>query len=246
MSDTPGYYEHLVFNAPLSPARADRLAGAVAARSPATVLDIGCGWAELLLRIIAAGEHARGVGVDRDEALIARGRANAAGRGIADRVELRVGDAAAALEPADAVVAIGVEHVFGTQPDALAALHRLVRPGGVLLFGAGFWQREPSAAQAAAFGATPDELTDLAGLVERAVSAGFRPVDLQTANEDEWNAFESGYLRDPEEWLLHNPDGAGADDVRAKADTHRTQWLRGYRGVLGFAYLTLAVPASIA
>ena len=35
-----------------------------------------------------------------------------------------------------------------------------------------------------------------------------------------------------------------ADELRAQADAHRQGWLHGYRGVLGFAYLTLGVPSA--
>ena len=206
-------------------------------------IDIGCGWAELLLRIIAAAPAATGVGVDQDEPLLDRGRANAAERGIADRVQLIASDGSEPLDPGDVVVCVGSDHVFGDQGAALAALRPLVNTGGVLLFGTGYWQRPPTSDEAAAFGATPDEFFDLAGLVGRTVEAGFRPLDIQTANEDEWNAFESGFLRDWESWLMHNAGSPEADEVRTRADTHRNQWLAGYRNVLGFAYLTLGVPA---
>ena len=235
----PSYYGFLEFNAPLSDQRANALAAGIARRRPQSVLDIGCGWAELLLRIVAAAPEALGVGVDSDERLIERGRANAATRGLSDRVELHASDGTEPLDPADAVTCIGSDHVFGTQAEALAALRLIVRPGGVLLFGTGYWQRPPTTAEAAGLGATPDELPDFATLVETCVAAGFRPLDLQTANEDEWNAFESGYLADEEEYLMtHTSDGG-----RRRADEHRTGWLRGYRGVLGFAYLTLGVPS---
>jgi SAM-dependent methyltransferase len=240
MSDKIGRYEWLDFNAPLSGTRADELAAAIARRRPATVLDIGCGWAELLLRVLAAAPAARGTGVDSDAPLIERGLANARARGLDTRVMLSAGDASAPLEPADAVICIGADHAFGDQADALAALHPLVRPGGVLLFGTGFWQRPPTVAEAAGFGATPDELTDLATLVDRAVAAGLRPLDIQTANEDEWNAFESGFLADWEEAVMTGV--AGAADIE-RADRHRAGWLRGYRGVLGFAYLVLGRPS---
>jgi SAM-dependent methyltransferase len=236
----PGYYEQLDFNSPLSGQRADGIAAAIARRRPRSVLDIGCGWAELLLRIVAAAPGARGLGVDSDERLIVRGRTNAAARGLSDRVELRISDGSQPLDPADAVTCIGADHVFGTQADALAALHPLVRPGGVLLFGTGYWQRTPTETEAAGLGATPDELPELADLVDTCVTAGFRVLDLQTATEDEWNAFESGFLADLEEYVMTHPS---AVDVRAKADEHRAGWLRGYRGVLGFAYLTLGVPS---
>lgn len=236
----PGYYAYLDFNSPLSGERADALAAAIARRDPATVLDIGCGWAELLLRVVATTPNAQGLGVDSDAPLIERGRANARSRGIEDRVELRATDGAGPLDAADAVLCIGSDHVFGSQAEALAALRALVRPGGVLLFGTGYWQREPTAAEAAGLGATPEDLPSLADLVESCVAAGFRPLELHTANEDEWNAFESGYLADLEEHLMSHPDD---DTRRAEADRHRDGWLRGYRGVLGFAYLVLGVPS---
>jgi len=82
-----------------------------------------------------------------------------------------------------------------------------------------------------------------AGLVERAVDAGFRPLFVETANTDEWDAFESGFLADTEEWLLHHAADPRAVALRAAADDHRTRWLRGYRNGLGFCYLTLGVPS---
>jgi SAM-dependent methyltransferase len=235
-----GYYDHLDFNSPLSGQRADAIAAALARRRPATVLDIGCGWAELLLRVLAAAPDARGIGVDSDTRLVERGRANATRRGLLERVDLRATEGNVPLDPADAVICIGSDHVYGDQNDALGALHPLVRAGGVLLFGTGYWQRPPTLEEAAGLGATPDELPDLPTLVDRCVAAGFRPLDIQTANEDEWNAFESGYLADLEEYVMAHP---GADRQRAEADEHRIGWLRGYRGVLGFAYLTLGVPS---
>ena len=131
--------------------------------------------------------------------------------------------------------------MFGTQDDALAALHPLVRPGGVLLFGTGYWQRPPTVEPR-----PPDSARRRTSCPTsrrwstRCVAAGFRLLDLQTANEDEWNAFESGYLADLEEFAHDDPS---AEQRRAEADEHRAGWLRGYRGVLGFAYLTLGVPS---
>ena len=216
----PSYYGFLEFNAPLSDQRANALAAAIARRRPQSVLDIGCGWAELLLRIVAAAPDARGLGVDSDERLIERGRANAAARGLSDRVELRASDGTEPLDPADAVTCIGSDHVFGTQVEALAALRPLVRPGGVLLFGTGYWQRPPT---------VDGSCRDSARLrtscptsrpwSTRCVAAGFRPLDLQTANEDEWNAFESGYLADDEEYLMTH---ASDDDAAAcRRASHR-------------------------
>jgi cyclopropane fatty-acyl-phospholipid synthase-like methyltransferase len=241
---SPGRYTWLEFNAPLSSARADALAHSLGAARPSTIMDIGCGWAELLLRVLTAAPRATGWGIDIDARLLARARQNANARALADRVTFVEAPVPREHEPADVVICIGADHAYGSQSDALHTLSRLVRPGGQLLFGSGFWEREPSHEQAAAIGMKRDSLTDLAGLVDLAIAAGFRPLRIETANCDEWEAFESGYLADWEHWLHQYPNHNDVAEVRTKADAHRNAWLRGYRDVLGFAYLTLGRTAG--
>ena len=67
----------------------------------------------------------------------------------------------------------------------------------------------------------------------------FRPAWIETASEQEWEEFESGYQADQEEWLAAYPDHPDAAEIRQDVDEHRSYWLRGYRGLMGFAYLTL-------
>lgn len=242
MRNKPGYYAFLSFNAPLSEGRADRLAGTLAATAPRDVLDLGCGWGEVLSRVLVAAPAATGRGVDIDATGLARGRENARNRGLADRVEFVEADVSGVQDSADVVICIGSSHAFGGTSAALAAARQLVRPGGRVLFGEQFWERVPTTAEAARFGSTPDECTDLADLVEAAIAAGFRPLRIESANRDEWEAFESGFLADWEDWLLRYGNQPDADEMRTRADEHREQWLRGYRDVLGFAYLTLGAP----
>ena len=53
--------DDLKFMTPLSQERADRLVAiAIEGLAHGTVLDLGCGWAELLLQVIAAAPAARG------------------------------------------------------------------------------------------------------------------------------------------------------------------------------------------
>jgi SAM-dependent methyltransferase len=242
MTSGPTSYAHLSFNAPLSYARAKAMSVRVVAASPDTIADVGCGWAELLLRITAAAPGARATGIDTDAGLLDRARAAAVERGLDGRVRFLEQEAAAYDEPADPVVCIGSTHAFGEGDGALAALWDRVRPGGRLLLGEGFW--EPT-------GPVDPELVwddvlalpDLAGLVDTAVRAGFLPLWVETATAMEWEEFESGFLADDTEWLLRHPDHARAAAVRERVDGHRTRWLRGYRHGLGFAYLTLGRPA---
>jgi len=241
----PGRYDWLDFNAPMSGALADSLASALTRGAPRAVLDIGCGWGELLLRVLAAAPDARGIGVDRDAPLLERGRANAAARGLDSRVTFREQfPDADERGPADVVICVGADHIFGTQGEALRELATVVAPGGRVLFGSGYWERTPSVEEAEGLGATPDDFGSLPDLVDLALICGFRLLDLRTATRREWEAFEMGFLADWEEWLLRWPDDPAAPEIRERADAHRNGYLRGYRDILGFAYLILGRPAT--
>ncbi|MEU7488414.1 class I SAM-dependent methyltransferase [Streptomyces sp. NPDC042319] len=250
--DGPPRLTRLDFHGPLSEERAGRMVQRLAAARPATVLDIGCGWGEFMLRVLDATPGATGLGIDLAADDLARGRANAAARGLADRVKFAEESGhGTARGPADLVLCLGAGHaVSGPESPhnfrtVLRELRRLVAPGGRVLYGEGFWQRPPATAELARMwpGATAEEHVSLAELVDLAVDAGFRPAWVETANSDEWETFESGYRSDVEEWLATHPDHPLAPETRERADTHRESWLSGYRDLLGIAYLTL-VPTE--
>jgi SAM-dependent methyltransferase len=237
-------YDDLTFHGPLSEARADQLVGSLGPLSGRHVVDLGCGWAELLLRTIATEPTATGYGVDRDPAAIAHGQENARARGLADRVVLEVGDAGEWSGSADVLIVNGASQVWGGEPaehttNALAAGRRLLRPGGRLLLGEGFWQREPTPDQLTAMPIPLAQLRSLPDLVDLAVDHGYRPHWLSRAGQDEWDEFESRHALGWERWLSANADSPRFAEIASRADAHRTAWLRGWRDVLGFAYLTL-------
>ncbi|WP_020519583.1 SAM-dependent methyltransferase [Catelliglobosispora koreensis] len=243
-SDGPTWYAHLSFNAPLSEHRANDLAARLAAARPADVLDIGCGWGELMLRVLEHAPSAVGTGIDTDERGLARGRMEAEKRGLTDRATFRTLSGEETQQQADVVICIGASHAFGGPAQALSALRTRVRPGGRLLFGEGLW--DPTGPVPEPELVWPDlfELPTLRGLVDVAVEAGYRPLYTEESSLNELDAFESGYLADYEEWLIKNPAHPRAQEVRAQSDEHRRRWLHGYRGAFGFAYLTLGVPLT--
>jgi SAM-dependent methyltransferase len=152
-TELPGRLSRVPFHGPLSEARAGRLTESLTRNSPHTVLDIGCGWGELMLRILAAAPEATGVGIDLNEDDLARGRQNARARGLADRVTfVRESGIGTARGPADLVLSVGATQALsevqppGHNAAALSALRGLVTPGGRVLFGEGFWQRPPTPA----------------------------------------------------------------------------------------------------
>jgi cyclopropane fatty-acyl-phospholipid synthase-like methyltransferase len=251
-AELPPSMTRLTFHGPLSEARAGRIVARLTANHPGTVLDIGCGWGELMLRILAAAPQATGVGLDTDEGDLARGRDNARARGLGDRATfVRESGVGTSRGPADLVLCVGASHALteveppGHTAPALAELRRLVSPGGQVLLGEGFWHRTPTEAELAGMwpGTSAGEFGDLPGLADLAVAAGFRPAWIETATLEEWEDFESGYQCDEEEWLAAHGDHPKAAGLRERVEQHRSHWLRGYYDLLGQAYLTL-VPVG--
>jgi ubiquinone/menaquinone biosynthesis C-methylase UbiE len=229
----------LAFNSPLSDDHADRLLDLLEIRPGMRIIDLGCGWGELLLRALAKSWEASGEGVDKDEVALKRGRESAARRGLSDRVRFIAADLPQYQSVADRLVCIGASHAWGGTEGALGAVQRHLVSGGKALYGDGFWRAPPPPQLVKLLG---DHQQSVADLIDRAVAAGFRPLFVDTASVGEWDDFEWGTYRGLEEFALDNPSAPLASKARKRADLRRDEYLRGYRGLLGFAYLILAKP----
>lgn len=242
----PPLHEDLDFHGPFSESRADQVIRSLGTLYGQHVVDLGCGWAELLLRTLVAEPTATGYGVDLDAASIEHGRANARARRLTDRVTLDVGDASEWSGGAGVLIVNGATHVWGGEPaehtaNALTAGRTLLRPGGRLLLGEGFWQTEPDPARLRAMPIPLEQYRSLPDLVDLATEHGYRLLWLSRASADEWDEFQSRHALGWERWLLDHSDSPHYGEIEARADAHRRAWLRGWSDVQGYAYLTLAV-----
>jgi cyclopropane fatty-acyl-phospholipid synthase-like methyltransferase len=234
----PDPYANMRWNTPLSEEHATLLLDRLGASSGQSWLDLGCGWGELLLRAVSSGlADATGRGVDLDERLLERGRTRAVQRGLADRVTFEAGAAADVETEADRVLCIGASHAFGGTRQMLATLADRVSPGGRVLVGDACWEKAVTPEALAIFG---DEVLPLVEIIEHARAAGWRVLHLSTADQREWDDFESTWRTARQEWLLDNPHHDDAAGVRDQLDTQLRDYVGSYRGVLGFAYLVLA------
>jgi SAM-dependent methyltransferase len=221
--------ESLVFNAPLSEERAADLLERLVVAPGGHVLDLGCGHAELLLRLVAAHPGTTGTGVDVDRAALDRARARAAALRLLDRVDFVEADVTGLGDRGDVVLCVGSAHAWGGVEPALAALAGHLQPGGLLLYGDGFWAAEAADEARALFGELP---AGLDGLADAAAHAGFRALHADVSSQAEWDAFEAGWR----DGLVRT----GRPEAVALARERRREYEQAYRGVLGFAWLVLA------
>jgi ubiquinone/menaquinone biosynthesis C-methylase UbiE len=111
-----------------------RLIGELLPPAPADVLDVGTGTG--FVATIAAGLGHRVTATDLSEPMLAEARRSA------PAVRFVRGDAVAPAFAADSFDAVVSRHLFWTLRDpaaALAAWHRLLRPGGRVVVIDGFW-----------------------------------------------------------------------------------------------------------
>jgi 2-polyprenyl-3-methyl-5-hydroxy-6-metoxy-1,4-benzoquinol methylase len=102
---------------------------------PARVADVGCGLGWSSIAMAHAYPKTRIDGLDLDEPSIAQARANARAAGVQDRVRFQARDAA---DPAlagsyDLVTVFEALHDMARPVEALAAMRRMLAPGGSVL-----------------------------------------------------------------------------------------------------------------
>ncbi|MGY0064924.1 SAM-dependent methyltransferase [Streptomyces sp. LZ34] len=223
--------------APIGDDAVRRLLEAGLPRGDERVLDLGCGGGEWLLRALAAYPGVRAEGVDISERALADARAAAEDLGASDRLALhhRDADGFSSPHPFDLVVSVGAAHAFGGLLPTLAAARRRLAPGGRVLVGDGFWEREPSPAAVEMLG----EFADLATTVDRVVADGWTPVQGHVSTREELDAYEWAWTGSLASWALDHPDDPGRAEALDAAATHRSQWLRHYRDSFGFVFLIL-------
>jgi SAM-dependent methyltransferase len=194
------------------------------------VVDLGCGKGDLLGRI-AARYEVDAVGIDRDAKLLAE-----APPGInvivADIETWNRGRGAF-----DLVASVG-------SPAQLSSLAGLVRPDGLVLYGDGYWRREPSDEYLEALGAARDELSDYAGTIRRATELGLAPLYAVAASVDDFDRYEWSWSLNGEHYAVEHPGEPGVGEFLDWIRAGRRRYVElGGRDTLGFGLFLFRAAA---
>ncbi|MDJ0380003.1 class I SAM-dependent methyltransferase [Streptomyces sp. G-G2] len=206
------------------------------------VLDLGCGPAEWLLRALSAHPGVRAEGVDVSGEALEQASAAARARGVQDRLVLHQREAAAFTAPHsfDLVLSVGSAHAFGGLLPTLDAAAAHLAPGGRVLIGDGFWDREPSPEAVAVLG----DFAGLADTLDLVTAAGWTPVHGHVSTRRELDGYEWACWGALAAWALDHPDDPDSARALETAAERRGEWLRGYRDCFGFLSLVLRRTAG--
>lgn len=225
-------YASMLWNSPLGEPHSDELLEQMRFSSATSIVDLGCGWGELLLRAVAR-TGAKGTGVDTDNLALDRGKREAQKRGI--DINFVCQSAANWQDSQDRAICIGSSHTLGGSRAMLQRLAEIV-PKGRVLVGDSFWERQPTDIAREMHG---DDIPMLIDLVTMCRETGWEILSLTTADQREWDNFESSHRAGLREWIIENPDSPRAQEMREQLDERERDYIMNYRGLLGFAYLVL-------
>lgn len=219
------------FASPIESGRALNLLRLAGLSKGVHMLDIGCGfggWSTL-----ADAEGARVIAVDPNSEFIQRGRTNSPG---VTWVNAPYSIDLLGAGSQDVVLCIGSSQALGTMEAILNEAGRILRPGGTVLLGEGYWQRSPDPAYLAILGASAEEMQSHAENAATIARAGWNVTYSTTSTTTEWDEYEGLYRSSIVRWLEGNPADVEADAYRAHSDRWYDAYLRWGRETLGFGY----------
>jgi SAM-dependent methyltransferase len=231
---------------PIAGAKIERMLDLVPLDSAARVLDLGCGRAELALRIIERFGSTV-IAVDRSELMLDAARARAEQRGTVHKLRLDgadIRDFDAEPETFHLSAMLGGGGIDGGMAGICNRLKRWTRAGGHVLVGEGYWQRKPHADYVSFLGGSDDEFLDHRGNVQAGVDAGLVPIHALTASPDEWDEYEWKYCRSIERYARERPDDADVPAMLERIRRWRDGYLRWGRDTLGFALYLFHRPGA--
>ncbi|MFS0741217.1 class I SAM-dependent methyltransferase [Brevundimonas sp. 3P9-tot-E] len=221
-------YQPLAICNALSMERLEATAARAGLHPDATVMDIGCAYGEISMRLARVFD-ARVTAVELDPVMADGAEARIQAAGLADRITVRRETSATALKdhaPLDLIVAIGATEPAGAglrEPALVfSALAERLAPGGALLWGDLFWKSEPPAPLR--------QLVETSGYYvsheewqAAAREDGLEVASAEISGDAEWAAYRTAMETAVADWLDAHADHADAPSVAATA--HRIKMM---------------------
>ena len=211
----------LEFMGPYGAAHLERLFREVELPEPARVIDLGCGTGALLAWLAARGPIS-GVGVDLHPP-----------RRSIPGVRLLRKDASQAVGGGEFDLACSIGAVSG--PAKLAAM---VQPGGLVLYGDGYWRRPPTRRYLQALGAERDQMAGWEATLRQGEPLGLRLLAAVRSSTADWDRYEGVWADNGERYAAEHAGEPGVDAFLAWIRNGRRRYLElGGRATTGFVLL---------
>jgi SAM-dependent methyltransferase len=236
--------DHLICN-PTSERKLDELIELLELHAKARVLDIACGKAELLIRLVER-YGVTGDGVDLSPFAVRDARARASARVPGHALAIHEQDGRLfqfATGSYDLAMCIGASWTFGGYSETLLALRRAVRPGGLIVVGEPFWRDTPGADYLAASGLELSSFGTHATNAAAGTDLALAFLYALVSSEDDWDRYEGLQWRAAERYATEHPEDPDAQTILAQVRASRDIYLKWQRDLLGWAMYLFQAPA---
>jgi len=231
---------------PISAAKIEKVLDLLPLDGSSRVLDLGCGRAELALRIIERFGSTV-IAVDRSELMLDAARERAQWTGALAKLHLDdsdIGNYQADPETFHLTVMLGAGGIDGGMAGICNQLKVWTKAGGYILVGEGYWQKKPRSDYVAFLGGPESQYVDHRSNVQAGLDAGLIPMHAATATPDEWDEYEWKYSRSIERYAGEHPDDPDVPEMLKRIRRWRDGYLRWGRDTLGFAVYLFHRPGS--
>ena len=230
---------------PISAAKIERLLDLLPLDETSRALDLGCGRAELALRIIERfGSPV--VAVDHSSMMLDAARERAEWTGALGKLHLDdtdIRDFRADPQTFHLSVMMGAGGIAGGMAGICNQLKTWTREGGYLLIGEDYWRQKPNPEYAALLGADTPRL-DHRGNVQAGIDTGLIPMHATTASMDEWDEYEWKFCRSVERYAREQPDDPDVPPMMDRIHRWRDAYLRWGRDARGFGVYLFYRPGT--
>jgi SAM-dependent methyltransferase len=239
--------EHVICN-PTSEEKLARLVELLRLPTSAQVVDIACGKGEFLIRL-AEAYGAQGIGIDISSFVVAEAERRLRTRVSNDSITFTQMNGAD-FQPdqpssVDLVACIGAGWVFGGHAHTLAALNRMVRPGGWVIVGEPYWRQEPAAEYLAALECGREDFGSHSSNAEAGERLGMELVYTIVSSKDDWDRYEGLQWFATAEYARTHPDDPDVTEVAERVSKAKTAYLRWGRDTLGWAIYMFRSHAGV-
>ncbi len=230
---------------PISAAKIERLLDLLPLDETSRALDLGCGRAELSLRIIERFGSTV-IAVDNSSLMLDAARERAEWTGALHKLHLDdidIREFKADPETFHLTVMMGAGGISGGMAGVCNRLKGWTKGGGYVLVGEGYWRAKPHPEYLALLGGIDSQYLDHRGNVQAGVDAGLIPMHAMTASMDEWDEYEWKYCRSIERYAREMPDDPDVPAMIERIRRWRDAYLRWGRDTLGYAVYLFYRPS---
>ncbi|WP_147532889.1 SAM-dependent methyltransferase [Bacillus marasmi] len=232
-------HRHHAFSNPINETKLMKMIELVSLKPSHHVIDVGAGKCELLIRLVEKYSISAKA-IELYVGAITEAKSQAKQRVSAESIDFICADAKEAVlqcphEEYDLGICIGSTHALGGLKSTLDMMQRLVKKGGYIFVGEGYWKQKPSSEYLAALGgADESELTSHAKNVMLGEEIGLIPQWSYVANEDDWDEYEWLYSLSVENYCHENPKDPDVESMLERIRLWRQTYLKWGRDTLGF------------